>query len=145
MPNIDPSLFAILAGIVIVLGLIAFVPQRDVALAGMGVLGGSVTTNYLVATNQEWRWALIATIAAAVMFVILLFVENAMLGFLAAVVGLVGPFLGVLVGWKVDVDFDANNVPLGVILVIVLAIVALVLVMRSRRRRARTVVTTTAP
>jgi hypothetical protein len=143
MPHIDPALFAILAGIVLVLGLIALVPQRDVALAGIGVLGGSVITNYLMATNQDYRWALVATIAAVVMFVILLFTENVMLGFLAAVVGLLGAFLGVIAGWNVDFDVNAKDVPLGVILVIILVLLALGSFAGVRRRRARRVVTTT--
>ena len=141
-------LMVVLAVIIIGLGLVAYRENASSALALIGVFGGAVIWVYQVQTMQPyWGWALVSALIAVALFLWDLFSPKQMwvTSWLAAVIGIFGSFMSSLLRWNVDVDFDANNVPLGVILVIVLAIVALVLVMRSRRRRARTVVTTTAP
>lgn len=143
MNNFDPSLLVIIGVIVGVLGIIAYVvDQKDVAIAGIGVLGGGVITNYLLVTNQEWQWALLATIIATIMFFTLIKMENLGLGIAAALIGIFGSFLGVVLTWTVDLKFD-GQIPVGVLVVIVLAILATVSLLGFRRRRRKTVTTTT--
>lgn len=144
MNTIDPSLLLIIGAIVVVLGVIAFVvDQKDVAIAGMGVLGGGVITNYFLATNQEWQWSLVATILATVIFILLIKMESIGLGIAAALIGIFGSFLGYVLTWSVDVNVD--NLPLGVLLVIIIGLILMASFagLTRRRRRAKRVVTTT--
>jgi hypothetical protein len=125
-----------LAIVVVVLGTIAYVAEHDVAIAGIGVLGGGLVTSFLMSTSQPWQWAAVATAIASLLFVVLIWTTSTIWGVAAAVIGVFGSLIPQILSRLWGLTIDIQHFPLGVILTALIVIALVALVLRIKRGAA---------